>query len=419
MIACVAVPYFAATVERRDDAALAQTPLVIGGRAWEPRPVYAYSREARQHGIRPGMLLRQAQAVYPASHFLPPDGSGYRQAAGEVNDALLDFTPLVEPEPAWHPPAGARQGIPAANLALPARYYLDLEGLPAKEAVPLVQHIGRSLRQQTALAPAIGLAGRRFAAQIAAAFTRPNHIRPIQPEAEADFLAQRAIHFLPLEKEAARRLRLLGIRTLGQLAQLPPVALRRQLGPEIEPLYRLARGEGAYPIRAQTPPPAETAGHDFEAPVANRLALVAVLTRLARDLAGRLQTDVMAGGEVQLAWETESGQAQRQSQALRQPTADPNRLAVCLHQLLEQMTFPDGVTVVTVTVTHLSPARAYQLPLFGSRPEEAGTLKGLVARLQAKFGQALFYETAVPAPDHPIPERRSAWRPIACDPILA
>lgn len=409
MIACLTIPYLAAAVARRDDAALAQTPLVIGGAAWEPRPLYAYSREARQHGVRPGMLLRQAALLYPPSHFLPDDPPGYRRAAAEAAALLAGFAPRLVAEPAWEPPA-PRQPFPSSNLSLPARYYLDLEGLPLPEALPLAQEIGRCLRAQTRLEPAIGLAEHKFAAQVAAAYTRPNHIHPVPPAAAAAYLAQRPLSLLPLPPETARRLRLLGIHTLGQFLRLPLAALLTQCGPDIRPLYELAHGAEAAPLPSLPPAPTATAARRFDAPIANAVTLAAALAQMGTELAAQLHASAQIGGRVRIQWEQERGAGGEHDIALRQPTADPDRLTLCLQEWLAQAHLRCGLTAIRVTVSHLTPARARQLSLF--HQPSPGDLATLVARLQARFGAALFIQASLPAPAHPLLEQRSAWRVI-------
>src|SRR5690606_21059127 len=101
--ACLSIPYFAAAVERRHDAALTNKPLAIGGQPWEARPIYAYSREVARMGVRPGMSLRLAHVLSPHSHFMPAAEASYSQASGEIVDVLLDSPCLVEPEELWHP----------------------------------------------------------------------------------------------------------------------------------------------------------------------------------------------------------------------------------------------------------------------------------------------------------------------------
>ena len=65
MIACIAVPYFAAAVERRDDDDLLEKPLAIGGQPWEARPVYAISQEVAHQGVRICMSLLLVQDFSP------------------------------------------------------------------------------------------------------------------------------------------------------------------------------------------------------------------------------------------------------------------------------------------------------------------------------------------------------------------
>ncbi len=253
MIACLSIPYFAAAVERRADSGLTERPLAIGGQPWEARPVYAFSQEVAHKGVEIGMSLRLVQVLSPASHFMPAAETRYSKVSGEVIDVLTDFSQLIEPQELWHPLAKSRQPLSAHGRALPARYCLDLEGLPEREALPFVQAMGQSVRQETNMDPAIGLARQKFTAQVAATVCNPSHALAVKAGAEAAFLASRALAFLPLEKEMARRLRLLGIYTLGQLAGLALPALQEQFGPEINPHYQLARGEVGEIVHAQAP----------------------------------------------------------------------------------------------------------------------------------------------------------------------
>ena len=191
MIACLNVPYFAATVERRggDYGASAgnqavvesrQAPgLVLGGQPWEPQPVYAFSHEAAQQGVKSGMSLRLAHVLSPEAQFMAADPPRYYDASAEVAGVLLDFTHLIEIDALWAPPknkaAGRTLTGPGAALGwrLPAAYTLDLESLPPAEALDLAQEMGRQVRRQTQLAPAISLAKSKFVAQVAASLTRP------------------------------------------------------------------------------------------------------------------------------------------------------------------------------------------------------------------------------------------------------
>lgn len=403
MITCLTVPYFAAAVERRHDAGLAQTPLVVGGQPWEPRPLFGFSREAAQRGVRAGMPLRQAHVLSPGSCFLPAEPARYLSAAGELIDALTDFTPLVAPEDLWQPP-GKRQSLPAGARTLPARYTVDLEGLPRREAVPLTQEMGRTVRRETGLEAAIGIAADAFTAQVAATLARPNHVRPVEPGAEREFLAECSIAFLPLEKETARRLRLLGIRTLGQLAALSPTAVREQFGSELIPLYRLACGQRASRIPARPPPTEETVARSFEPPLVDWLAVERVLNRMAAVLAERLAEAALAGRTLHLLVEVEGERPHRLSLPLHRPALDAGRLGQTARDLARSLSITAGITALSVSLGDLAPAAARQLPLF-EQPVRSAGIDGL-AQVMARHQTAQFLQPALVNAAHPLPEDR-------------
>jgi DNA polymerase-4 len=409
VIACLSISYFATAVERRDDRALANRPLVVGGQPWEPRPLFGYSREVAQCGVRPGMSLRLAHTLSPHSHFMPAALSRYQVAAGEVADTLADFTHLVDPDNLWQPPDKPQSFTGAAARSLPARYYVDLESLPPREATPLAREIGRTVRRQTSLQPSLGLAADRFTAQVAATLSRPNHLRPVPPEGEKAFLAGQSISFLPLDRETARRLRLLGIRTLGQFAGLSQSALQEQFGAEILPLYRLAQGDAEAAPHPRPAPPGPQLTHRFDPPLGDRLVLQAVLDRAAGELAGRLQEMHRAAGVLLLQIETEEG-LQQERRTLRQPTADAAHLAQHLHALQEQLLLSHPVSALTVRTAELAPWTARQLSLF--KPPSAQRLNRLLPAIMARHKSARFYRPLLGDVAHPLPECRFQLQPL-------
>jgi nucleotidyltransferase/DNA polymerase involved in DNA repair len=456
MIACLTVPFFAAAVERRHGDHLAKIPLVIGGQPWEPQPVYAFSREVAYKGVRPGMSLRLAHVLSPNSKFMPPTPPLYLNASSEITDILTDFTHLVEPEALWLPNHFPEQQRAAVGRSLPARFTLDLESLESTSAMALVKEMGRTVRQHTHLSPAISLAANWFVAQVAAAHTKPNHARRVLPGQEVQFLASRTIRFLPLARETRRRLLLLGIRTLGQLASLPLSGLRDQFGSEFLHFYRLAQGyvgnEGAssnigrsaavtqrsvlglgdnpqFSIQPRDQEKQEKVTHHFDDPIGDIQTLERILAQIATELAGRLQSAGLEGRTLELVLKTD-GQPGRtinsqqpivnnQHLTLRHPTADPGRLIDALGKLLRvfsleishytkiQLDF--GVISMAVTLTNLAPTTSRQVSIF---PESIAVIrKGqqiseAIQNVLAKHGSDCFYRPLLTHGDHPLPERR-------------
>lgn len=412
MIACLSFPYFAATVERRHDSALQPKPLAIGGQSWEAKPVYAFSEEPARVGVKVGMSLRLVGVLSPQAHFMPATQAKYIATSGEIIDLLTDFTPLIEPQELWHSFTDAQARLTAHGRLLPARYCLDLDGLPAKEALPFTQEIGRTVRTETQLPPAIGLADNKFTAEIAATVCRQSRILPVADPAK--FLAERPISFLPLDKEPARRLRLLGIRTLGQLTALPLAAVRNQFGTGMTRFYHLAQGQAAEPVQSQTAVPPATAVHQFDDPIANNQVLAAVLQRLTQQLSHQLQTAVYATRQLTLTLTLPDDAEAVYALTPRHPLATPDQLLAASLDLLNQHRFDCGLLGLQLTASDLQPQQAVQLTLFG---KTAVSTSDTLANLSRKYKTSHFYRPILTDTHHPLPERRFALQRY--DPALA
>ncbi len=486
MIACLTVPFFATAVERRHNQSPGPLPqsrpgpkensgLVIGGQPWEPQAVYAYSREAAQQGVRPGMSLRLAHFLSPQANFIPANPPRYLDASAEIVDILTGFTHLVEPELYWSQ-AGVRvRNAKASNLQagygpafghrLPACFTLDLESLPPAEALSLAQEIGRSVRDHSHLAPAIGLAQNIFVAHVAAVFTQANYARPITSDQVSPFLAACSIRFLALDKETARRLSLLGIRTLGQLVSLPLSGAGMRLGldapsrkalaglyqmitrPDEPDLNPAASANLLPPLRPVRPEKGEQLSYHFDPPLADRLVLERALTQAATRLAGRLAEAGLEGRTLHLSLQADSQIFEAPSEtgrllpsaayhshlSRRHPTADPRQIAGSLRELLHQAltagyqgrrshsqpsrppsptdishgptAFEVGLTALTVRIADLTPAVSTQLSLL-EPPRSSGQLEEILANLLGKYESILFLRPELTDAQHPIAERR-------------
>jgi DNA polymerase-4 len=373
MIACVMIPHLAAALERRKDPALVGVPLVIGGLPWERGKVVDVSGEAAQFGVRPGMSLRQAQALCPEARFIPAASDRYRWASEQLLEVLASFTPRVEPG----------DSLSAA--------YLDLGNLKWGEAIKMVQLTGQAVREQARLAPAIGFTGGKFPARVAAEAAGANEALLIAPGCEGAFLAPLPVTHLPLADETARRLHLLGICTLGQLAGLPAGAVLAQFGKEGRFLHQLAQGQDSRPVLPYPPRVTIRAARQLDGPVANWSVLEAVIRAMAKELAGRLQANGQACQEVRVALDLEDGISRQGAHAFRRPASGSDPIAYALTHLLAQFTYPGGVERLEVVLAGLVPATGQQLDLFVHQTSQEGRLGDLLKDLVARYGPNCFY----------------------------
>src|SRR5918992_1613739 len=101
--------------------------------------------------------------------------------------------------------------------------------------------------------PRIGAAGRRFTALAAASVARPGQILMVGETEEEAFLEPLPLSLLPLPDERYAELEGLGLRRLGELAQLPGGAVAERLGADGRQAWRLARGGRKAKVRGRRP----------------------------------------------------------------------------------------------------------------------------------------------------------------------
>src|SRR2546426_332812 len=90
------------------------------------------------------------------------------------------------------------------------------------------------------------IAGGKFTSRVAAITIRPGAARVLPAGGEADFLAPLPVAYLPSNDAMRWRLALLGIETMGDVAQMPLGAFQAQFGPDGKRCWELAAPRDAW-----------------------------------------------------------------------------------------------------------------------------------------------------------------------------
>lgn len=221
---------FYASVEQRDAPALRGRPVIVGGGV-----VLAASYEAKARGVRTAMGGRQARDLCPEAVVVPPRMDAYSAASKDVFAIFRDTTPLVE-------------GISIDEAFLEVGGLRRIAGSPEEIAMGLRERV----RAEVGLAISVGIARTKFLAKVASAVSKPDGLLLVEPEREQEFLLP-----LPVERlwgvgaVTAEKLHRLGIRTVGQLAELEEATAERLLGRATGAhLHALARLRDPRPVDA-------------------------------------------------------------------------------------------------------------------------------------------------------------------------
>ena len=200
---------FYASVEQLLDPSLRGRPIAVGGGV-----VLAASYEARAFGVRGGMSGREARARCPSIRFVGGHFGEYQRLGDEVMEVLRSVTPAVE-----------RVSIDEAFLDVSGSVHLF--GPPAHIAATL----RRRVREEVGLPISIGVASTKHLAKVASQVAKPDGLVVVDPAREDEFLAPLPVELLwGVGPKTSERLHGLGVRTIGQLADVSPRLLEALLG---------------------------------------------------------------------------------------------------------------------------------------------------------------------------------------------
>jgi DNA polymerase-4 len=282
-IAHVDCDAFFASVEKRDDPALRDRPVIIGGGRRGVVSTACYI--ARIHGVRSAMPMFKALKLCPDAVVIRPRMERYAALAREIRERMLALTPLVEP------------------LSIDEAF-LDLSGTerlhgapPALMMARLQADIGRDL----GLSVSVGLSHNKFLAKIASDLDKPRGFAVIGRAETAAFLAPRPVGLIwGVGRATLDALEAEGLRTIADLRGRERRALIARFGALGDRLWHLARGEDTRPVAPRRPVRSVSSETTFATDIDRLDALEAVLWTLAERVSARLKEAGIAGRTVTL-----------------------------------------------------------------------------------------------------------------------
>ena len=389
------IPHFPTTIERRDNPELEGRPLIITHDG-HPHPsgwVMDCSPEAMDQGVKVGMTIEKAERICPEAPVLAADVTRYEWTFKGLLKVLGTVSPVVE---------ASRWGEAHADITSPTPN-LGSEGA-------LCQEVGRSLAQEVGLKGLMGVAGNKFTSYAAACAIGWGKALLIRTGTERQFLARLPVELLPMSDEMIEDLRILGIRSIGQFAQLPAGAVLARLGPQARKAHQLARGRDRRPLIPYHSPQVLKATHQFEPPLEMNERLTHAVGELACSCCKRLRERGLSCQEVHVFLSFDGGHSHGAQRTLTGPTASPQMVEASAQEILTQLSRADRVTEAHLAVGRLQAQKGKQLKLGYTSRSSKADLSQLVRPLSTKFGADRFYGGRVLNSSSPLSELRFAWQ---------
>jgi protein ImuB len=342
--------------------------------------VVACSAAARAEGVRRGLRRREAQGRCPDVTVLPADPERDARMFEPVAAAVEAMAPRVEV---------VRPGTLAVPARGPSRYFGGDQAV-ADRAAELAAAVVAGGAVGTGVADglvAATLAARTGGRVVLPPGTSAAYLAPL-PVAALD----RVLPDAPV-LELVGLFRRLGLRTLGDVAALPPADLVGRFGPVGRVASRLARGLDERPPRPRRPDPDLTVAAVLDPP-AEQVETAAFLARtLATELGERLGARGLVCTRVAIEVETEHGEALsrlwRHEGGLG-PNALADRVRWQLDGWLNRATWGDrptgGIAVLRLVPDQVVADDGRQLGFWGGVREADERAARGVARIQGLLG---------------------------------
>src|SRR2546425_5733970 len=395
LAACVWIPLFSLRCEEARHEGLAAYPTALLAPD-TTRKLWQVSSLARHAGVKPGMTVSQAIGICSTLRLIEPDPVHYDERFANLLSTLNEVSPVVE----------------SAELGL---VYLGTDGLEGIFGSPekIVEVIRRTVGRPDGRTVRVGWGKGKFVAWVAASRSKPDEAVIVPLGGEREFLASQPISVLSLDSDIHRRLRQLGIRTLGALAALPEAAVTAQFGAVGMRLWRLAAGRIAEPVEGRIAPEPIVAALTFFTPVGERELLAHALDQL---IARALKHPRRIGWRVhavRLRADLEGSSSWLAAILLKDPTADSSRIAAPLKTRLEQSPPTGAVERLVLEFTAFAPGTS-ELQLFArdaqaaARAGQQRALQSAAREIRMRVKRASLYHVIEVQPWSRLPERRYA-----------
>lgn len=273
---------FFAAVEQKRHPELVGKPVVIGGDGDPTKRgvVSTASYEARKYGIHSAMPLRHAYRLCPEAVFLPVDYDEYLKVSEKIKGILRNFTPLVEDV-----------GIDEA--------FLDITDVDM-ESEEIAKRIKERIKKETGLTCSIGIGPNKLLAKIASDMKKPDGLTIISTADVKKLIWPLTVRKLwGVGPKTEKRLKDIGINTIGDLASIPLERLKEYFGQSYGSyLYEASRGIDESPVITYWEPKSMSRETTFQKDTDNWDVISKNLAELSRDVVDSMKESGYKGKTV-------------------------------------------------------------------------------------------------------------------------
>lgn len=358
---------FFASVEVLRDSRLKGKPLIIGGTKGRG-VVSSCSYEARHFGVRSAMPMKMALNLCPDAIVVRGDMEEYSKQSKIIKEIIEQEAPLFE-----------QASIDEFNL--------DLTGMDKYFGCwKWSKEFRQKLMKETGLPLSMGLSINKMISKVGASYSKPNGQHKVDEGNEKAFLAPMPVGKIPgVGKQTDRKLRLMGVRKIKTLSEVPVQLLQREFGvkPGIS-LHKKSNGIDNSPVVPFQHQKSMSKERTFQTDTIDVRNLKDRLTKMVTQLAFELRQKNKLTSTI--AIKLRYSDFDTHTQQRRIPfTSNDRELIRHAHELFDKL-FQRRILVRLLGVTFSNMVNGnYQIDLFNDTEEEIKLLNAM-DEIRNRFG---------------------------------
>lgn len=360
---------FFAAIEKRDNPALEELPVIVGG--GQRGVVSTCCYVARLYGVHSAMPMFKALKACPDAVVIKPEHGKYVAEGRRIREMMQDVTPLVEP------------------LSIDEAF-LDLTGTTRLHGAPPAQtllRLQRRIRETVGITVSVGLSFNKFLAKTASDLDKPHGFAVIGEGDAQAFLEKQPVRAIyGVGPAFAAKLERDGIRTLADISRHGDKEMARRYGEMGFHLARLARGEDTRRVKPERDRKSVSSETTFNADHDDRETLEKQLWRLCVRVSDQMKAQTISGSVVTLKLKTSGFKTRTRRRTL----SEPSQLADTLFRVGKELLAPeiDGTRyrLIGIGFSGLQPAVADSGDLLDPNAIRRATAERAIDKARAKFG---------------------------------
>lgn len=362
---------FYASVEKRDNPAIRDQPVIIGGGRRGVVSTACYI--ARIKGVRSAMPMFQALKLCPEAVVVKPRMAAYVEASRAIRAMMDELTPSVEP------------------LSLDEAF-LDLAGTARLHHAPpaaMLARLTKRMQSELGLTGSIGLSHNKFLAKVASDLDKPRGFSVIGAAETAAFLRDKPVRLIWGVGQAMQSsLDRAGIRTFADLLRWDRKDLHARFGAMGDRLWHLARGQDHRRVSALAPMKSISNETTFFEDTSDPDLLDGHIWRLSEKVSDRAKARNLAGRVVTLKLKRANHTLLTRRISLHDPTQFADRIYRTARDLFDQLGNQGPYRLIGVGLSEISADTTADLSgdLLDPDAAKRSDAERAADRIRARFG---------------------------------